>query len=129
MSLKITRQVPAIGEVEITVETNAELVESLSFFGAVPDKCDICGTIPAPWFKKVTTKRDDAKVKQGTVVKYYGLRCANGHEYYFGTHNDDSREIFAYADRKFQEPYSDQQLQSAEPRDICPHCKSTNQFH
>ena len=129
MSIKVTRDHPALGSVEMEFSSFTELWEGLSIF-SMPDKCDKCGsTTISPMFKKVMTKRQDAKVPFGTVVKTYGLRCQNGHEYYLGIHNDDTRELFDYSGRKFQDPYTNEQLATAEYREACEHCKSINQFH
>lgn len=106
----------------------AELFEKSVLLSQMPEKCDKCGAEVALMFRNVTAQNGP---KRGTKMKYYGLQCLGPvrHEYYLGIHNDDSRELFAYSERKFQDPYTNDQLQSAEYREACPHCNSSNQFH
>jgi len=126
--IKVTMKHAAIGSIQMEFDTYAELFEKAAFLSAIPEKCDKCGADVALMYRNVTAQTGPRK---GTKMKYYGLQCVGAirHEYYLGIHNDDSRELFAYADRKFQDPFTNDQLQEAESKEKCPHCKTTNQFH
>jgi hypothetical protein len=118
----------AIGAVAMEFNSFAELFEKATLLSQMPESCDKCGSEVVLLFKNITAGQGPRK---GTKMKYYGLQCTGEvrHEYYLGIHNDDSRELFAYAGRGFQDPYTNEQLENAEYREVCPHCKSTNQFH
>ena len=128
VSIKLQIQTPVLGTIALECQSIKEMWETASFFKSLPDTCSKCQSPVVVAFKSPTTKQGK---NAGKTFKFYMLRCTGtpAHELMLGQHNDDSQELFHYVGREFQAPYTNEQLQNAEYREACEHCKSTNQFH